>query len=380
MAKRDYYEVLGVERGSTPESIKKSYRKVAMQWHPDRNPDNQEEASERFKEAAEAYEVLSDEQKRALYDRYGHDGLKSQFGSGGFQWSDFHHADEVQDIFGDIFSAFFGGGGGGGRRAAPRGRDIRVRYPLTLEEAFAGQTARIKIDRREVCETCEGSGAAPGTKPHTCPHCNGSGTLRMARGFFAVQTTCSNCAGRGQVIEQKCETCRGQSLVSKKVEVSFDIPPGVDSGMSMRLRGEGEPHPQQTDSRGDLYAAFEVREHAVYTRDGHDIYIEHPMSFAQAALGATVTVHTLHGDEEIAIPPGTQTHKVFRLRGRGMPNGNGGFGDEFVRVVSVTPKKLTARQKELLQEFAGEAKEDLKEYRKKSFFEKVRETIEDAVR
>lgn len=379
MAKRDYYQVLGVERTASAEEIKKAYRKVAMKWHPDRNPDKPDEASEMFKEAAEAYEILSDEQKKTVYDRYGHDGLKSQFGNGGFQWSDFHHADEYQDIFGGIFNAFFGGGGGDGRRGTPKGRDIRVRYPLTLEEAFAGQQAHIKIERRETCATCSGNGAAPGSKPRPCVRCGGTGAIRQTRGFFAVQMACDHCGGSGETIDSKCATCNGQGLMPRKVDIKFDIPAGVDNGMTMRLRGEGEPHPRAQGARGDLYVGFEVTEHAIFAREGKDIYIEQPITFAQAALGAEITVPTLHGDANIGIPPATQTQKVFRLRSKGMPDGSGGFGDQYVRAVVVTPKKLTKRQEELLREFARESNEDLKEFRKKSFFSKVKETIEDVV-
>ncbi len=382
MSVRDYYEVLGIGREATAEEVKKAYRKVAMKEHPDRNPDDPEGAAERFKEAAEAYEVLSDAEKRARYDKYGHEGLKSAFGGGGFQWSDFHHANEMQDIFGDIFSAFFGGGGGGGRRGVARGRDIRIRYGITLEEAFAGKEAKVAFERRETCETCKGSGAAEGTSRRPCLQCGGTGTMRLSRGFFAVQTTCDRCGGAGSIIEKPCAGCHGQGLVGKKVEVKFDIPPGVDNGMSMRLRGEGEPYAGQngaTGERGDLYVNFEVKEHEVFAREGSDIYIETPISFSQAALGATISVPTLHGDQELPVPHGTQSHKVFRLKGKGMPTGNGGFGDQYVRIVVITPKKLNDRQKELLRELAKESKEDFKEYRKKSFFEKVKDTIEDVV-
>ncbi|MBI5154745.1 molecular chaperone DnaJ [Candidatus Poribacteria bacterium] len=378
MAARDYYEILGVEKAATPEEIKKAYRKLAMKLHPDRNPDDPDGAAERFKEAAEAYEVLSDADKRARYDRYGHEGVRSAFGSGGFQWSDFHHASDVQDIFGDIFGAFFGGMGGG-RRGPARGRDIRIRYPITLEEAFSGKNATVTFERREVCGTCKGTGCKPGTSPHRCRHCGGSGQVRLSRGFLAVQTTCDVCRGSGQMIETPCAECGGGGLVSGKVSIKFDIPPGVDNGMVMRLRGEGEPAPATGGVRGDLHVNFALEEHAVFQREGKDIYLEVPISYAQAALGCEIKVPSLHGEQTLSIPEGTQTHKVFRLRGKGMPEGNGNFGDEFVRAAVSVPRKLSARQRELLEEFARECDEDLKPSRKRSFFDKVKDTIEDVV-
>lgn len=378
MAKRDYYEILGVGKTSSPEEIKKAYRKTAMKYHPDRNPGNTE-AEDLFKEASEAYEVLSDAEKRARYDRFGHEGVK--FGQGGFQWSDFHHAGDVEDIFGDIFSAFFGGGGGGfgrGRRRAARGRDIRLRYPLSLEDAFKGVSAKVTFDRREACDTCSGSGCAPGTGRKTCSQCRGAGQVRIQRGFFAVQTTCDQCGGSGQIFEQACPTCGGQGLTPQKVQVQFEAPAGVDSGMTMRLRGEGEPPPPGIEGeRGDLYINFEVQEHDVFHRDGVDIAIDQPISYAQAALGAAIKVPTLHGDEELQVPPATQTHRIFRLKGKGMPTGDGRFGDQHVRVVVTTPKRLTDRQKELLVEFAKESNEELHPYKKRSIFEKVRQTFDD---
>ncbi|MDK2970561.1 MAG: molecular chaperone DnaJ [Candidatus Sumerlaeota bacterium] len=379
MAKRDYYEVIGVARTATKDEIKKAYRKVAMKYHPDRNPGNPE-TEELFKEAAEAYEVLGDDEKRQRYDRFGHEGLKSTFGNGGFQWSDFHHASEMEDVFGGLFSAFFGGGnpfGGGGGRGGPRGRDIRIRYPLTLEEAFAGKAAKVTFERREPCETCGGTGAAPGSSPERCSRCGGSGAVRLSRGFFSVQTTCEACGGAGTVITKPCPDCGGEALIGKKVEVSFDIPPGVDDGMSLRLRGEGEAAQGSGSTRGDLYVGFQVREHDVFTREGTNIILEMPISFTQSALGAELTVPTLHGDQTVQIPPGTQSHTVFRLRGKGMPAGDGSYGDQYLRTVVVTPRKLNDRQRELLRELAAESKEDYHAYRKKSFFQKLRDTILD---
>ncbi|MCB2155851.1 molecular chaperone DnaJ [bacterium] len=383
MSKRDYYEVLGIAKTATAEEVKKAYRKVALKYHPDRNPTDTEAAEEKFKEAAEAYEVLSDAEKRSRYDRFGHEGVKTQFSPGGFQWSDFHHAGEMQDIFGDLFSAFFGGGfGGGGRRGPARGRDIRIRYPMTLEEAFSGKTAKITFERREPCESCEGSGCKPGTGKSRCARCGGAGQVRLTRGFFSVQTTCDACRGTGEMIESPCGDCGGVGLAPKKVDVDFEIPPGVDSGMSMRLRGEGEP-PSAGESgavRGDLYVNFEVKDHEVFVREGRDIFLDLPITFSQAALGSEVKAPSLHGEQTLQIPPGTQSHKVFRLRKKGMPDGSGGFGDQYCRVAVMTPTHLTDKQKELFQQLAKESNEDLSPYKKKSVLEKIRATIEDVVR
>lgn len=377
MAKRDYYEVLGVGREASPDELKKAYRKLAMQYHPDRNPANPDEAAELFKEASEAYEVLSDSEKRSRYDRFGHDGVKSTFGSGGFSWQDFHHQADVEDIFGDIFSAFFGGGGRQRRsRTGPqRGRDIAVRYGLTLEEAFNGKEADITFERLEECEKCGGSGCRKGTSAQSCSTCGGRGIVRQARGFFAVETTCPTCRGNGQLIENPCEACSGNGMVGRKAHVQFLIPSGVDNGMSLRVRGDGEAG-LRGGERGDLLVRFEVEEHPVFKREGADIYMEETISFPMAALGAEIDIDTLHGTESLTIPPGTQNHRMFKLRGKGMPNSAGGrsYGDQFVRIAVEVPHKLTQRQKELLVEFAKESGEDFKPGHR-SFLDKLKETF-----
>jgi len=353
MSKRDYYEILGVERDASTDELKKAYRKVAMKYHPDRNPENPEEAAEHFKEASEAYEILSDAEKRSRYDRFGHEGVKSAFGAGGFNWGDFHHRGDVEDIFGDIFNAFFGGGGGRRSRGPGRGRDVAVRYRVSLDDAFMGKQAEIAFQRLESCTTCSGNGCKPGTQPKNCTTCNGIGVVRQARGFFAVETSCPTCGGTGKIIPDPCTDCRGQGRVSRKAEVEFSIPPGVDGGMSMRIQGEGEAGPPG-GSRGDLIVRFELEDHEHFVREGADIYHEATIGFPLAALGGEITVPTLHGEETIHIPAGTQTHKVFKLRGKGMQRSVNAvhFGDQYVRVVVDVPKRLTPRQKELLEEFS----------------------------
>lgn len=379
MAKRDYYEVLQVSREATAEEMKKAYRKLAMQYHPDRNPSNAEEATEKFKEASEAYEVLSDPQKKARYDRYGHEGVKSSFGQGGFTWSDFHHASDVEDIFGDIFSAFFGGGRrqsrGRGGAAQLRGRDIGVRYRMTLEEAFAGKEAEIAFERLENCGKCSGSGCKPGTSPKMCSTCGGHGVVRQARGFFAVETACPTCGGMGKLIDNPCDGCDGQGRLPTKATVHFTIPSGVDNGMSLRVRAEGEAGIGGGE-RGDLLVRFELQEHEQFNREGADIYVEEHVSFPMAAIGAKIEVDTLHGRESLKIPAGTQNHKVFKLRGKGMPSTTNGssYGDQYVRVVVDVPTKLTARQKELLVEFARESGEEIKPGHR-GFFDYLKDTF-----
>ncbi len=374
--KRDYYEVLGVEKTATADELKKAYRKVAMKYHPDRNPENPDEAEAMFKEASEAYEVLSDEQKRSRYDQFGHEGVKSTFGAGGFNWSDFHHASDIEDIFGDFFSAFFGGGGRRRQRGGgTRGRDIAVRYRLSLEDAFHGKEAEISFERLEECETCSGSGAKPGTSPKTCQTCGGIGVVRQARGFFAVETSCPACGGSGQIIPEKCEDCEGRGRIPHKASVEFTIPSGVDGGMTLRVRGEGEAGLQGAP-RGDLLVRFEMEQHEEFVREGADIYMEEMVTFPMAALGAEIEVDTLHGVEKLSIPKGTPNHKVFRLRGKGMPTSTNGrsYGDQYVRIAVDVPKKLNQRQKELLVEFARESGNEIKPGHR-GFFDRLKEKL-----
>lgn len=377
MAKRDYYEILGVEKTVTTEEMKKAYRKVAMQYHPDRNPRDPEGAAEKFKEASEAYEVLSDPQKRQRYDQFGHEGVKSAFGAGGFSWSDFHHQSDVEDLFGDIFSAFFGGGGGRRRRngGPVRGRDVAVRFRMTLEEAFEGKEAEINFERLEECDTCHGSGAKPGTKPQTCQTCGGMGAVRQARGFFAVETTCPTCGGTGQIIPDKCDECHGRGRNPRKAKVSFSVPSGVDTGMTMRVRSEGESG-LRGGERGDLLVRFEIEPHEEFVREGPDVYMEEHITFPMAALGAEIEVPTLHGKTKLRIPAGTPNHKEFRIRGKGMPTTTNGrsYGDQHVRAVIEVPRKLTPRQKELLVEFAKESGDEVKAGHR-GFFEKLMDTF-----
>ncbi|MDX2175281.1 MAG: molecular chaperone DnaJ [Candidatus Sumerlaeia bacterium] len=379
-AKRDYYEVLGVQKTADPAEIKKAFRAKAMQYHPDRNPENSEEAAEKFKEASEAYEVLSDADKRARYDRFGHEGVKTAFGhDGNFDWSDFTHASDVEDIFGSLFGAFFGGRQGRGGR--PRGRDVRASVRLTLEEAFTGKEVEVSYNRLEVCETCAGNGAAPGSKIGRCSACGGAGQRRVQQGFFVLTAPCNVCGGSGQRIEQVCDSCHGRGLAERRRSVTVTIPKGVDSGMMLRLRGEGEDAPGGKGERGDLMLAIEVKEDKRFVRDGANILFERAVHYTQATLGAKIAVPTLHGEEELEIPAGTASHTVFKLPRKGMPSGpnSEAFGDQYVRIAVQVPKKLTERQRELLTELAGEFG-DAPPAHEGGFFDSVKETIKDIFR
>ena len=371
-SKRDYYEVLGVDRSATPQQISEAYRKLAMKYHPDRNPGN-EEAVEKFKEAAEAFEVLNDPEKRARYDRYGHAGIDGATGGA-------PHFQDVADIFeafGDIFGFgdVFGGGRGRGRRPR-KGADLRVEIQLDLKEAAQGTTKVVQFERHQTCSTCRGSGAKPGTKPETCRYCGGRGRVVQSTGIFSIQTTCPACQGAGQVIRDPCLECRGSGYVLKLVSREVKIPPGVDNNSRLRLQGEGEPSPEGGPP-GDCYCFISVAEHPFFHRDGQNLICQVPISYAQAALGATIKVPTLDGCEELEIPPGTQSGGVIRLRGRGMPTpGHRGRGDLLVQVYIEVPKKLTPEHERILRELAEIENAHVSPERK-SFFGKLKEYFQN---
>ncbi|MGG3915562.1 molecular chaperone DnaJ [Rossellomorea vietnamensis] len=373
MSKRDYYEVLGVGKDASKDEMKKAYRKLSKKYHPDIN--KEADADEKFKEISEAYEVLSDDQKRAQYDRFGHTdpnqgfGGGADFGGGGFGG------------FEDIFNTFFGGGGGGRRRDpnAPRqGADLQYTMSLTFEEAVFGKETEIEIPREEECDTCHGSGAKPGTKVNTCSHCNGSGQLNVEQntpfGRIVNRRVCHYCNGTGKQIKEKCSTCGGAGKVQKRRKIAVKIPAGIDDGQQLRVTGQGEPGINGGPA-GDLYVVFHVRSHDFFERNGDDIYCEMPVTFAQAALGDEIEVPTLHGKVKLKVPAGTQTSTRFRLKGKGVPNVRGyGTGDQHVQVKVVTPSKLTDKQKQLLREFAdisGQVPDEQHE----SFFDKVKKAF-----
>jgi len=346
MAKRDYYEVLGVERGSSEADLKKAYRRLAMKFHPDRNPGDKA-SEDSFKEANEAYEILSDASKRAAYDQYGHAGVDQSMGGGGAGFG----GQNFSDIFGDVFSDFFGGGrAGGGRGGAQRGSDLRYTLELDLEEAVRGTTVNIRVPTLVNCKPCDGSGAKKGSAPVTCPTCGGIGQVRMQQGFFSVQQTCPRCHGNGKIISDPCDSCHGEGRVEEYKTLSVKVPPGVDTGDRIRLSGEGEAGVQGGPT-GDLYVVINVREHAIFQRDGKHLYCEVPISFTDAALGGELEVPTLDGRVKLKIPEGTQTGKQFRLKGKGVaPVRGGGAGDLMCRVAVETPVNLGRRQRELLEE------------------------------
>jgi len=370
MAKRDYYEVLGLNRDASEEDIKKSYRKLAMKWHPDRNPDNPK-AEEHFKEAKEAYEVLSDGHKRVAYDQYGHAGVDSSAAAGaGAGFGNF--ADAFGDIFGDIF------GGGRSRSTVYRGADLRYNLEITLEEAARGTETRVRIPALEECGTCHGSGAKPGTQPTTCTTCSGHGQVRMQQGFFSIQQTCPRCHGTGKMIQNPCPACSGAGRVKQHKTLSVKIPAGVDEGDRIRLSGEGEAG-VNGGPPGDLYVVIHIKPHAVFQRDHNDLHCEMPISFTTAALGGEIEIPTLDGYAKIRVPAETQTGKVFRLRSKGIKGVRSStHGDLLCHVVVETPVNLTSRQKELLQELDNIDRKDAGRHnpRAKSWMDKVREFFE----
>lgn len=375
MSKRDYYEVLGVDKGASKEEMKKAYRKLSKKYHPDIN--KEADAADKFKEVKEAYEVLSDDQKRAQYDRFGHTDPNQGFGGGG--------AGDFGGGFGgfeDIFNTFFGGGGGGGRRRdpnAPRaGADLQYTMTLSFEEAVFGKDTEIEIPREEECDTCHGSGAKQGTKVETCSHCQGSGQLNVEQntpfGRIVNRRVCHHCNGTGKQIKDKCRTCGGDGKVQKRRKISVKIPAGIDDGQQLRVSGQGEPGINGGPA-GDLYVVFHVRNHDFFERNGDDVYCEMPITFAQAALGDEIEVPTLHGKVKLKVPGGTQTGTRFRVKGKGVPNVRGyGTGDQHVLIKVVTPSKLTEKQKQLLREFAdisGQVPDEQHE----SFFDKVKKAF-----
>lgn len=374
MAKKDFYEVLGVERSADDKEIKKAYRRLAMKYHPDRNPDNAE-AEEKFKEATEAYEVLSDTQKKAAYDQYGHAGVDPNAGGGaGFGSGSF------SDIFGDVFGDIFGGGGGGGGRTrSTRGADLRYNLELDLEDAVKGTTVKIRVPSQVACKVCSGSGAEKGSQPETCGTCHGAGQIRMQQGFFSVQQTCPRCRGQGSFIKNPCKSCHGAGSIEEQKTLSVKVPAGVDTGDRIRLAGEGEAG-SKGGPAGDLYVQVSVKEHPIFVRDGSNLFCDVPISIVDAALGGELEVPTLDGRVKLKIPPETQSGKLFRLRGKGVTPVRGGApGDLMCRVQVETPVNLTRKQKDILQEFQASLDGNSKQHapKRQSWFDGVKSFFDD---
>ncbi len=370
---RDYYEVLGVSRTAAVEEIKSAYRKAALKWHPDRDPENKADAEIKFRECTEAYSVLSDPQKRQLYDTYGHAGLSSAGAAQGFDHTVFQ---DFQDIFGDFFGFedLFGGGGRRRRTRAQRGADLRYDMTLSFEEASMGVTTKIKLPRQEYCEACNGTGAKKGTGVQTCQACGGRGQLAYQQGFFTITRTCPSCQGAGQIVRERCPECRGQGRLEREKTIELRIPPGVDTGTRLRVAGEGEPGPNGGPA-GDLYVVLEVKEHPFFERRGADLYCTIPVSIAQATLGTELQVPGLNGEEKLKIPEGTQSGAVFRIKGKGLadPRG-GGKGDLYYHVCVLTPTKLTRDQRKLMEQLGAALKVENKPAdRNSSIFDKVKD-------
>lgn len=375
MAKRDYYETLGVARGADESTIKKAFRKKAMELHPDRNKDNPD-AEAQFKEANEAYEVLKDAEKKAAYDRYGHAAFEGGMGGGGFRpgggQGDF--ASAFSDVFDDLFGDFMGGGGGrrGGGQRATRGSDLRYNLRISLEEAFTGKQENITVNSTVSCETCDGTGAEGGAEPATCPTCSGMGKVRAQQGFFTVERTCPTCSGRGQIITNPCTTCQGSGRQQRERSLGVNIPAGVETGTRIRLAGEGEAG-LRGGPTGDLYIFIEVADHPIFERDGVNLFCRVPVSMTTAALGGEIEVPTIDGGKSrVKVPAGAQSGKQMRLRSKGMPALRGaGTGDLFLEVAVETPVNLSSQQKELLREFDKLSENNSPE--SKDFFGKVKD-------
>ena len=353
----DYYNILGISKNASADDIKKGYRKKALKYHPDRNQGNKE-AEETFKQISEAYEVLSDPEKKKLYDVYGAEGVKQTFSPGGFQWSDFTHADEFSDIFenvfgGNIFEQLFGGGGGARRTRSGgmRGSDLRTDVEIDFIDSVHGIERTIELNKQDTCSACSGSGAAHGSSPTVCRHCGGAGQVRMTQGFFSVAQPCPVCKGQGRVIEKPCPTCSGAGRVQRHKKLNVKIPAGIDNGSRLKIAGEGEAGTNGAPA-GNLYVVIHVREHELFHREGDNILCEVPISLPKAALGCDIEVPTVNGAVILKVPPGTQSGKLFRLKGKGIRNIHGHVGDHYVRVIVETPKNLNKKQKELLKEFA----------------------------
>jgi molecular chaperone DnaJ len=369
MSKRCYYEVLGIQREASIEDIKGAYRKLAKEFHPDRNQDKS--AEHKFKEVSEAYEVLKDGNKRAAYDRFGH----AAFEHGGGRPGGFDFGASFTDVFDDLFGEFMGGGGAKRGRRHNRGGDLRYNMELTLEEAYLGKNAQIRVPTAVSCEACEGSGAEHGTKPETCNACGGHGKVRATQGFFTIERTCQKCRGAGRVVRHPCKTCSGAGLVQKERTLSVDIPPGVEEGTRIRLSGEGQGG-MNGGPPGDLYIFLSVQQHPIFQRDAQDLYCRVPIGMAMAALGGEIEVPTLNGSRaKIAIPEGSQTGRQFKIRGHGMPilKGHGHHGDLFVEVRVETPVRLSKKQKELLRAFEAESAGSQPET--ETFFAKMKEFL-----
>ncbi len=374
--KRDFYEVLGLSKGASEDEIKKAYKKMARKYHPDLNPDNKE-AEEKFKEVNEAYEILSDADKKARYDQFGHAGVDPNFGAGGFGGG-FDGGFDFGDL-GDIFGSFFGGGFGGGRRTNPnapqRGESIRMSVTISFEEAAFGCEKEVTVERMEACDTCHGNGCAAGTSPEVCPDCRGSGQVQVRRqtpmGMFATTTTCPKCGGKGRIIQQPCGDCHGSGSVRKRKTIKASIPAGIDNGQAISVRGQGHAG-KNGGPAGDLLITITVRPHELFRREGTSVLCEAPITFAQAVLGAELEIPTIDGKVKYDLPEGTQSGTTFRLKGKGIPSINGrGRGDQYVTVYIETPRDLNREQKEALKKFAETLGENNYEDRKR-FFKKFK--------
>ncbi|MGI8907110.1 MAG: molecular chaperone DnaJ [Candidatus Sumerlaeaceae bacterium] len=377
MAKRDYYEILGVTRESSADDIKRAYRSIAKQYHPDKNSGSKE-AEEKFKEACEAYEVLSEPDKRAKYDRFGHEGVR--FGKGGFSYENFTHAADFEDIFSSLFGGIFGGQQqtrARGQNRVEKGRDLKVAVTISLEDAFRGKETEIALTRLETCDTCKGTGANEGSKPKACSRCKGSGSVRFQQAFFSINTTCDVCHGEGQLIENPCSTCSGRGRVNERVRVKVRIPVGVDNGTLVRVANEGEVGPKN-GPRGDLFIDIRLKPHEVFEREGDDLICEVPVSYSQVALGDEIEVPSIEGDSnKLPIAAGTQSHTLFKLTGKGMPRPGDARrrGDLYIRAMVRTPSALSDRERDLLRELASISNQKLSE--KKGVFSRLKEEIKE---